>query len=131
MENENKNEVRNSIILRTYSRAWNYEKKVYSFGDMRLPVAVNLTQMGYFFIGLIIAFLMSKIPIIEEIPVLLRYLLLPFTIMKFLTNFKHDGKLPLKWIKDWFKYLKEPKIIIRGEKVEEYEQMSFTDCRRI
>lgn len=108
------------LVLRTYSKAWKYERKLYSLGDIQLPIAINFSQLAYLGVGILLAIIINNIPIINNIHWVIKFGVVPFGTMKFLAMYRHDGKNPLKWLADWFRYMQRPKVTIRNEKVKNY-----------
>lgn len=106
------------VIISTHEKAWKYEKKVYAISNWKLPVPVNLSRMGYFGIGLFLMLIVSKIPLIAMIPAVIRYLLVPFLIMKFLARITFDGKSPLRWLAGFFGYARESRSVSRFKSAE-------------
>ena len=117
---------REKIILRTYGKIWNHEKKIYSIDNIKLLVPINPSELLYFAVGLAIAALLSNIPIFAAIPVMVRYLLLPFGLMKFLTKKKLDGKMPHHFLIGYLRYLMQPREISRFQPGEKYKKGKFT-----
>lgn len=115
------------IILRTYNRVWKYDRKIYALDSVRLPFPINPGDAIYFIIGLLITSILLKLlPFLNVIPFILRYSLLPYGLMKFLTKKKFDGKLPHMFLKGYMDYLQLPKIIARFGSGETYKKGDFT-----
>lgn len=107
------------VVLRTYSNAWRFEKKMYSVGDVTLPFAINLTQFGWFGVGLLLVWVLAQIlPFLAAIPAPVLYLAAPFGIMKLLTRVTFHGKPTLAWLKGFFRHLLNPSHIERFEPVK-------------
>ena len=114
-------------ILRTYYRIWKYEKKIYAIDKIRLLIPVSVDDATYLVLGLLITMLLLKIfPFLNGIPFIIRYVLLPYGLMKFLTKKKFDGKLPHKFLLGYFEYLTLPKAFSRFESSREYKKGRFT-----
>lgn len=115
------------VILRTYNRIWKYERKIYALDNVRLPIPINPGEAVYFIIGLFITiFLLKILTFLNVIPFILRYTLLPYGLMKFLTKKKFDGKLPHMFLKGYFEYIQLPKVISRFQPGEVYKGGQFT-----
>lgn len=98
-------EERDFVILRTYDSVWKIPYKIYSIENIKLPFPINPWEAAYFGLGVLIIFLIERIlPFLRATPFILRYLLLPFAILKFFTKIKLDGKLPHKFAFDCFIY---------------------------
>ena len=118
--------------LRTYPRVWNYEKKIYAIENVRLIVPINPGELLYFAAGLAVAAALGKVlPVFAAVPFLIRYVLLPYALMKFLTKKKLDGKLPHLFFIGYIAYLTLPKTISRFQAGENYKKGRFTSvvCR--
>ena len=88
-------------VLRTYKSIWKYERKIYSFENIRLLVPVRPSEVLFFGVGLLITYFLCKIvPLYTEIPFVFRYIIIPFGIMKFLTKKRLDGKMPHRFLSD-------------------------------
>lgn len=113
-------------VLRTYGGIWKYEKKLYAIDKIRLLIPVAVNDAGYFLLGLLITVLLLKIfPFLNGIPVIIRYILLPWGLMKFLTKKKFDGKLPHRFLLGYLEYLTLPKSFSRFENSGEYKRGRF------
>lgn len=116
------------VVLRTYNRVWKYERKIYSLDTVRLPVPINPGDAIYFIIGLLITVLLLKLlPFLNVVPLILRYTLLPYGVMKFLTKKKFDGKLPHLFVKAYIEYVQLPKKISRFQGHAGYGKGKFTN----
>ena len=115
------------IVLRAYNHAWKYERKLYAFDKIRLPVPINVDDAAYLALGFFITVLLLKIvPFLNGIPFIIRYILLPYGLMKFLTKKKFDGKLPHKFLMGYLEYLTLPKSFSRFQNCPEYKKGRFT-----
>ena len=120
MENE-------KVILRSYNRAWKYERKIYAVDKLRLIIPVGVDEATYFAVGLLITILLLKVfPFLNGIPFVFRYILLPYGLMKLLTKKKFDGKMAHKFLLEYIEYLMLPKVFSRFEPCVEYKKGRFT-----
>lgn len=115
------------ISLRTFAKAWDFETVIYSIGDLTLPFAVNITQLGFFALSfLFLAIIYAIIPPLGNISPLGRYVVFPFLLMKAATKLKVDGKKPYKWMYGELKYLFfQPKRLNRFRPYREAKEFSF------
>lgn len=114
------------VILRAYNSAWKYEKKLYAIDKIRLLVPINVDDAAYFVLGLLITMLLLKIfPFLNGIPFIIRYVMLPYGLMKFLTKKKFDGKLPHKFLMGYLEYLMLPKAFSRFQACKEFRKGRF------
>lgn len=119
---------RNRMILRTYSNAWRFEKKIYTVGDLTLPFAINLTQLSWFGVGLAVVYALAQLlPILQQIPAPVLYLAGPFGIMKLLTRVTFHGKPTVAWIKGFFRHIGNPSCMERFEVVGTGKKAAFTN----
>lgn len=89
----------NKVTLYSYSKVWKVEKKVYSLFDIILPAPINpYTIVVFIFVLLGFMGLERLLPILTKIPVILRYLVLPYLSAQYLMKKKLDGKNPLKYL---------------------------------
>lgn len=104
MEGEDK------IIIPTYDKVWHVEKKIYAIQNLKLPVPVNPYQAGYFFLtAFAFLFLGKVITILQMIPVVVRFIALPYLLSNYLMKKKLDGKNPIKFFLDYMRYLIQDK----------------------
>lgn len=115
------------VVLRTYNSTWKFERKIYAIDKIRLLVPVNVDNAAYLILGLLITVLLLKIfPFLNGIPFIIRYILLPYGLMKFLTKKKFDGKLPHRFLIGYLEYLALPKAFSRFQDGREYKKGRFT-----
>lgn len=113
-------------VLRTYSGTWKFERKIYAIDKIRLLVPINVDDAAYLILGLLITILLLKLfPFLNHIPAIIRYGLLPWGLMKFLTKKKFDGKLPHRFLLGYLEYLTLPKPFSRFENSGEYKRGRF------
>jgi len=119
---------KDKVVLRTYNSTWKFERKIYSIDRIRLLVPINIDDAAYLIMGLLITILLLKIfPFLNHIPFIIRYVLLPWGLMKFLTKKKFDGKMPHKFLLGYLQYLTLPKAFSRFQDCREYKKGVFTD----
>lgn len=86
------------IVIYSYAKVWKIEKKIYAIQNMILPVPIDPWQLLYFGgTWLVCNIIFGAIPGFNNIPVILRSILLPFFISKFLMSKKLDGKNPIRY----------------------------------
>lgn len=94
------------IILYSYNKVWKFEKKVYAIYNVVLPVPIEINEFLYLILSVFINFLLGAIfPVINYIPALIRFLVLPWVIIKFLRKQKLDGKNPFKFLLAYLIYI--------------------------
>lgn len=113
-------------ILRSYTKIWDYERKIYAIFDWQLPMPVNPRELGYFgAICLIMKLLSTVVPPIAAIPFLIRYAMIPYGVTQFLLKKKLDGKRPIPYLRDWVLFL-----FRRGDRVERFQRISYPDGKK-
>ena len=111
---------RKEVILRTYKNVWKFEREIYSIEGIKLLLPVKPNEVLYFIISVVISmFLVKLIPFMDRVNFVVKYGLIPFGIMKFLTKQKLDGKLPHKFFIDFIIYKLSPKKLERFRPIEE------------
>lgn len=97
-------------VLRSYPNIWNYRKKIYNIDTLKLFVPVAIEDACFFLTGLLIVGIFCSIfPFLNGIPSVIKVVLIPLAITKFLANKKLDGKKPHKFLWGYFKYALSPK----------------------
>ncbi len=100
----------NREILRSYPNIWNYKKKIYNIDSIKFIIPIAIEDACFFVASVFILNLIYKIlPFIGNLPFVLKWILIPILITKFLTNKKFDGKNPHKYLWGYFKYIISPK----------------------
>jgi len=80
------------ILIRPYDKAWKIENRVYAIGNIVLPFPIEPKEILYFFVSAFAVYGLSQIfPPLKNIPVILRYAVMPFGFMKLLVKLKLDG----------------------------------------
>lgn len=116
-------------IIRTYSNAWNVEKRLYSIGDLKLPRALAFDTMGFALLGFVLALLISKIPIIGSLSPSILYggLVIGFPIL--MKKARIHSKSPARFVLDYCAFIVQPKSMVRFQAVEEQRPIRFTNVR--
>ena len=98
-------EKANRIRIYSYSKVWNTESRIYAIHSVVLPVPVKPRELLYFFIVAVVVLILSSIiPFFSVIPVVVRFLAIPYLAMKFLVKKKLDGKAPQKYFIGYIKH---------------------------
>lgn len=120
-------ESNEEIVLRTYSSVWKYEKKIYSIQGLKLWFPVVVKEIPFFAASIIITILAVKIiPFYSKLHFVIKFIAVPFGLMKFFTSIKLDGKLPHKFIFDYLVFLIMPKKYARFQALDESKFLKFT-----
>lgn len=114
------------VILRTYETVWNFERKIHSFEGLKLLIPVSINDALYFGVGLGITLIFTKIiPFFGRINWVIRFGVIPFGIMKYLTKQKLDGKYPHKFFFDFLVYNFSPKKYYKFREIKDYKGIVF------
>ncbi len=109
-----------TIILRTYNTVWKIDRKIYSIEGLKLLFPISINEILYLGVSILISYLLIKfIPFYNKLHFVIKYVVVPFGLMKFLTNQKLDGKLPHKFFYDYIMYKIQPKKYDRFKPIDE------------
>lgn len=98
--------MQDRIVLRSYNKINNIEKTIYTIQNWKLPIPINLYAAIYFIIFFLVMFLIKRIlPFLNVIPSIIRYVMMPYFISKYMRQKKLDGKKPWKYAVDYIIYL--------------------------
>jgi len=126
MEKEQSNE----IILRTYGSVWKIDRKIYSIDGLRLPFPFVINEFVYLGISIIITFILIKIlPFLNNFNFIIKWLVMPFGIMKALTTIKLDGKAAHKFIYDYILFMCSPRQYARFKPIKKNKKKIHFDYR--
>lgn len=101
------------VRLRTYKQVWTQEKIIYQIERVRLPFPVTLSQASVFFAAMLVMAGLSRLPLIDALPPVARYVGLPALLAWFLTKQRLDGKPPLLFLWSLLRFLVSPKRLNR------------------
>lgn len=114
-------------IIRTHTKAWNVDKQVHSVGDFKLPIPITLDALGFAIVGLILAAIICKIPVIGDVSPFMTYVIcivgLPFAMKKL----RIHSKTPARFLMDYALYLYQPKSLARFQPVKPQGPIRFTN----
>lgn len=121
MSNDNE-----EIILRTYSSVWKIDRKIYSIEGLKLLFPIIVNELPYWGASILITFLLIKVvPFFGKLHFVIKYILVPYGLMKFFTSIKLDGKLPHKFMCDYLIFMLNPKQYNRFQPVENIQNVKF------
>lgn len=93
------NSEQKKVTIYSYSKVWKVEKRIYAIQNLVLPVPIDPWQLLYFGITwAAINLTFGALPGFSSIPVVIRSILIPYLISKFLLTKKLDGKNPIRCI---------------------------------
>lgn len=121
MNNDNE-----EIILRTYNSVWKIDRKIYSIEGLKLLFPIIVNQLPYWGASILITFVFIKvIPFFDRLHFVIKYILVPYGIMKFFTSIKLDGKLPHKFMYDYAVFALNSKHYNRFKPIENVKKVKF------
>ena len=116
-----------NLVLRTYNKMWKFERKIYAIDDIKLPIPINPDEAAYFVIGILLTLGILKLfPFLNKVPFIIRYIAIPYGLMKFLTKKKFDGKLPHKFLLGYIQFILSAKRVARFQDAQRYKKVRFT-----
>ena len=93
------NSEQKKVTIYSYSKVWKVEKRIYAIQNLVLPVPIDPWQLLYFGITwAAINLTFGALPGFSSIPVVIRSILIPYLISKFLLTKKLDGKNPIRYM---------------------------------
>lgn len=99
-------EERNEKLrIYSYAKVWNMEHSIYTLGNVNLPVPIHPNNAIYFIGSFFFLMLIGKIlPVINLLPVIVRYVIIPYALTFFLRKKKLDGKNPIRYFVGYIRY---------------------------
>jgi hypothetical protein len=93
-----------------YSKIWNMPIKIHAIEGTKLLIPLSIWDIFFYFIGFLIMFLLNMVfPFIQGLPLLFKYIFIPWFLMKFMLFSGLEGKQPHKYFWDLLVYLALPK----------------------
>ena len=106
------------ITLYSYHKIWKIEKKIYAIQNIVLPIPIDPWELLYFGATWFVCnVIFGLLPGVSNIPVMIRSIMLPFAISKFLMTKKLDGKNPLRYMLGVITFL----FVEQGKSVEFFQ----------
>ena len=106
------------ITLYSYHKIWKIEKKIYAIQNIVLPIPIGPWELLYFGATWVVCnVIFGLLPGVSNIPVMIRSIMLPFAISKFLMTKKLDGKNPLRYMLGVITFL----FVEQGKSVEFFQ----------
>ena len=106
------------ITLYSYHKIWKIEKKIYAIQNIVLPIPIDPWELLYFGATWVVCnVIFGLLPGVSNIPVMIRSIMLPFAISKFLMTKKRDGKNPLRYMLGVITFL----FVEQGKSVEFFQ----------
>ena len=106
------------ITLYSYHKIWKIEKKIYAIQNIVLPIPIDPWELLYFGATWVVCnVIFGLLPGVSNIPVMIRSIMLPFAISKFIMTKKLDGKNPLRYMLGVITFL----FVEQGKSVEFFQ----------
>ena len=106
------------ITLYSYHKIWKIENKIYAIQNIVLPIPIDPWELLYFGATWVVCnVIFGLLPGVSNIPVMIRSIMLPFAISKFLMTKKLDGKNPLRYMLGVITFL----FVEQGKSVEFFQ----------
>ena len=106
------------ITLYSYHKIWKIEKKIYAIQNIVLPIPIDPWELLYFGATWVVCnVIFGLLPGVSNLPVMIRSIMLPFAISKFLMTKKLDGKNPLRYMLGVITFL----FVEQGKSVEFFQ----------
>ena len=106
------------ITLYSYHKIWKIEKKIYAIQNIVLPIPIDPWELLYFGATWVVCnVIFGLLPGVSNIPIMIRSIMLPFAISKFLMTKKLDGKNPLRYMLGVITFL----FVEQGKSVEFFQ----------
>lgn len=107
------------IKIYSYKKVWRIEKKIYSFGNMKLPVPLNPYDLVSYALAAAAMLILGKIfPPLNQIPAVLRYIALPYLASKYFMTIKPDGKNPFLFLAGCARYY----LTVKGSYIQNFKK---------
>ena len=103
--------------LRSYSSVWKVEQVIYSFGDVKLPTPVTVTQLLWLAVSGVLVFMLRRVPPLAFIHNPLILCCIPFGVTWFMSKKTFDGKKPYNFVCSVIAYALRSKVTFAGEPV--------------
>lgn len=104
--------------IKTYTNIWRIEGVLYSLYDIKLPVPITYTQIGYLVLSfLFIVMFSDTFPLSIINNPLLKYLVIPIGFAWFMSKKTFDGKKPYKFIVSFIKYHFRNKLTTKSREI--------------
>lgn len=93
------------VKIYSYKKVWKVEKKIYTLGNLKLPIPLNpFDLLAYGGVVLFMLLLGKIFPAITHIPAILRNLVFPYLVAKYFMMIKLDGKNPFMFFLGYVRY---------------------------
>lgn len=99
-------EEENRVTIYSYEKVWKVEKKIYTLGNLKLPVPINPYRLLAYVGGALFMVLLEKLlPAVRQIPGIIRYIAFPYLVANYVLKVKLDGKNPVMFLFGYIRFL--------------------------
>jgi len=116
------------MIVHNYDSLWKIKKKLYSIEKIKLPIGIEYAQILYYFTGVILVSLISRILRVGTFNFGIQYVLLPMAFAWAMTHVKLDGKNPYRFIITCILFFLHSHKLNRYQAVKKPEEYSY-NCK--
>lgn len=123
-------ETTRSEEVRSYAGIWTMPLKIYAIEKTKLIIPVGIWDALFFVVWELI-FLMIDffVPMFKSVPISVKFVLLPYVLMKFMMFVKLEGKQPHKYFYDLLIFSIFPKKYEYFEPSKELKKISFKNSK--
>lgn len=112
-------EENEKITVYSYTKVWKSEKKIYAIMNWILPAPVNPYEASCLVGCIILLGIISRmLPFLDELPFVIRYMLIPYGCTRYLLKKKLDGKNPILYFLGLMQYV----LLVSGTYVERFKR---------
>lgn len=126
MDLESKVKERKFEVIRSYAKIWTMPIKIYAIENTKLIVPINIWDILFFiawvFIFIVLNFVLKPV---QSVPFAVKYIILPYVFMKFLSMVKLEGKQPHKYFYDAILFSLKPKKYEYFRRVGNLKRINF------
>lgn len=90
----------NKVKIFSYAKVWKVEKKIYSISNIPLPVPINpYDLLAFLGVALVVMIISNIIPGIGKVPVVIRYVAIPYCSVHYLMkkSWMEKIRLNISW----------------------------------
>lgn len=107
------------LKIYSYKKVWKVEKKIYSFGNLKLPIPLNPYDLLAYAAIVVVVLILGKIfPVFNHVPAILRYVVLPYLVAKYFMTIKLDGKNPIMFLLGCARYV----LTTKGSYIQNFKR---------
>lgn len=90
--------MEDKVKIYSYTKVWKVEKKIYAISNISLPLPINPYDfLAFIGVALIVLIFCKIIPALNVVPVVIRYIAIPYACVHYLMKKKVDGKNPIMY----------------------------------